>query len=320
MEWTDDLSVRLARGTTVRDLVVFLRAAEAGGTSRREVLTVLTERFALPFDDARLAMDRVMGGVVRASSGRPENEPDRVKDPLAWTSYRLELGLPVAAEAAGPAPGDRAAAAALLARARPGEPTRGTEDIAVALEVARLAVASDVRGPARSRLLVQAATSVSVAAEACIAGLGQRPCAPEGSQQWVDGVALAMAARQLAAEFAALPDPGLEQRALDLAGRITTRLLGQSHAFVGRAMIEAARCCLRVGDAGRAAGYAEAVLADFAILLDRFADDEPFDEHVIALEHLLAAVELVTEVRGASAELDALGGRTRRVLAGALPD
>jgi hypothetical protein len=89
VEWTDDLSLRLARGTRTRDLVLFLRAAERDATPRREVLAVLTERFALPFDDARLAMDRVRGGVIRASSGIAANEPDQVKDPVAWTSYRI---------------------------------------------------------------------------------------------------------------------------------------------------------------------------------------------------------------------------------------
>ncbi|GIE87057.1 hypothetical protein [Actinoplanes regularis] len=318
MEWTDDLSVRLARGTTTRSLVLFLRAADSEGTSRRDVLTVLTERFALPFDDARLAMDRVTGGVVRAASGIPENEPDPVKDPVAWTSYRLELGLPTADEAPGPSPEERAAAAALLAGARPGEPSRGTEDVAVALEVARLAVASRERDSARSRLLVQAATSLSVAAEACIARLGEQPCAPEGSQEWVDGVALAAAARQVTAGFADLPDPQLEERGLGLVGRIVTRLLGQCHAFVGRAMIESARCIQRNGDPSQAAGHAEAVLADFKVLLDQFESEDPADEYVIALEYLLAAIELLIEVRGGSAELTALADRTKGVLARSL--
>lgn len=53
------------------------------------MLAVLTERYALPFDDARLAIDRVRGGVVRASSGSPANQPDKSNDPLAWVSYRL---------------------------------------------------------------------------------------------------------------------------------------------------------------------------------------------------------------------------------------
>ncbi|QKV74361.1 hypothetical protein [Amycolatopsis sp. Hca4] len=314
MEWTDDLTVRVARGTSMGGLVSYLRAAPAQGVSRRDVLAVLTERFALPFDDARLAMDRVAGGAVRAASGNPANEPDPVKDPLAWLSYRLELGLPVDDDASGPSVEEQAAAEALLERARRGEPTHGTEDVAVALEVARSAVASQEPDSTRFHLLIEAATSLSVAAEACIARLGQLPCAPEGSQEWVDGVALAAAARQVTAKFAAQPDPQLEEQGLGLVGRIVTRLLGQCHAFVGRAMIESARCTRRNGDPDRAADHAEAVLADFQVLLDEFEVDAPFDEHVIALEYLLAAVELIIEVRGGSPELDALRDRTRLVL------
>ncbi|WP_433495876.1 hypothetical protein ACQP26_13345 [Micromonospora sp. CA-248089] len=320
MQWTDDLTVRLARGTSVHALVRYLRAAEKEGTRRRDVLAVLTERFALPFDDARLAMDRVGGGVVRAASGNPANEPDPVKDPLAWTSYRLELGLAVDDGDPGPSPEERAAAQALLEGARRGEPTRGTEDVAVALEVARLAVGSRERDRIRFHLLLEAATALSVAAEACIARLGQQPCAAEGSQEWVDGVALAAAARAVTAQFAAQPDPEFEERGLDLVGRIVTGLLGQCHAFVGRAMIESARCSLRNGDPDRAADSAEAVVADFAALLDRFEVDVPVDEDIVALEHLRAAIDLLTEVRGRSAELDALRDRTERLLAGSSID
>ncbi|GAA4974114.1 hypothetical protein [Actinoplanes utahensis] len=315
MEWTDDLTVRLARGTTVRRLAEFLRAADREGASRRHRLAVLTERFALSFDDARLVMDRVMGGAVRAASGNPENEPDPAKDPVAWTSYRLALGLPVPADPPWPGPEAEAAAEEMLAAARAGEPTRGTEDVAVALTVARLAVASREPDRVRFHLLLQAATALSVAAEACIARLGRQPCAVEGSAEWVDGVALAAAAREVTAMFAAQPDPQLEARGLGLVGRIVTRLLGQCHAFVGRAMIESARCARRNGDPDRAAGQAEAVVADFAGLLDRFDEDAPFDEDVIALEYLLAAVDIVTGVRGGAPELAALEARARRALA-----
>jgi hypothetical protein len=320
VEWTDDMTVRLARGTSARDLVVYLRAAHEEGTRRRDVLAVLTERFALPFDDARLAMDRVGGGVARAASGHPANEPDAVKDPLAWMSYRFELGLPVDDDAVGPSLQQRAFAEALLALARRGEPARGTDDVAVALEVAHLAVASQEPDRTRFHLLLEAATSISVAAEACIGRLGQRPFAPAGSQEWVDGVALAVAARQVTATFAAQPDPDLEERGLGLVGRIVTGLLGQCHAFVGLAMIESARCIHRNGDPERAANYVEAVLADFEVLLDWFEDDAPFDEHVIALEYRLAAVELMIEVRGNSTELDALRNRTKQVLDRSLKD
>jgi hypothetical protein len=43
-------------------------------------------------------------------------------------------------------------------------------------------------------------------------------------------------------------------------------------------MIESARRIRRNGDPDRAAGHAEAMLADFAVLLDEFEVDPPFDE------------------------------------------
>jgi hypothetical protein len=318
VEWTDDITVRLARGTSVTDLVVFLRAAADQQSPRRDVLAVLTERFALSFDDARLVMDRVGGGIAR--SGNPANEPDPAKDPVAWTSYRLELGLPVEDESLGPTPEQREAAEALLEGARRREPTRGTEDVAVAVEVARLAVASTEPDQTRFHLLLEAATSLSVAAEACIDRLGQRPCAPEGSLEWVDGALLAAAAREVTAKFATQPDPELEERGLGLVARIVTRLLGQCHAFVGRVMLDSARCIQRNGDPERAATHVEAVLNDFAVLLDWFADEAPFDEHVIALEYLRAAIELITEVRGSSPELEAMKSRTDEALGRAACD
>jgi hypothetical protein len=55
------------------------------------------------------------------------------------------------------------------------------------------------------------------------------------------------------------PDPEFEERGLGLVGRIVTRLLGQCHAFVGRAMVESARCIQRNGDPDRAATHVEAV-------------------------------------------------------------
>jgi hypothetical protein len=143
---------------------------------------------------------------------------------------------------------------------------------------------------------------------------------PGGSQEWVEGVALAAATRQVTAKFAAQPDPQLEERGLGLVGRIVTGLLGQCHAFVGRAMIESAHCIQRNGDPDWAATHVEALLADFQLLLARFEAEDPFDEHVIALEYLLAAVELIIEVKGSSAVLHALGDQTRQILARASID
>jgi hypothetical protein len=315
VEWTDDLSVRLARGTSVSMLVDYLSAAMSANTPRAEILGQLTERFALSFDDARLTMDRVQGGITRAMTRDPANEPDPIKDPVAWTSYRRARGLKVIVDDLGPSPEVEAAAIALVEGTRSREATCGTEDVAVALEVARLAIEPTERDEAAMRVLLEAATCVSVAAEACIDRLGPQPCAAGGSQDWVDGVQLAAAARAIAGAFARGGDTELEQRSYDLAGRIVTRLLGQSHALVGRAMLDSARCMQRNGDPEGAADRVDPVIADFQSLLDEFAHEAPFDEYRIGIEYLLAAVGLIIDVRGSNPELDDLSSRARGILA-----
>jgi hypothetical protein len=113
---------------------------------------------------------------------------------------------------------------------------------------------------------------------------------------WADGVRLAECSREVAAFFAALGFSKYERRALDLRARIVTRMLGSCHAHVGRAMLDSARCALRAGDTDRATSLCNSVVADFAHLVDdgERAEDRCFDEHRLALEHLLAALDLLT--------------------------
>lgn len=83
MESTDDLSVAVARGETLEALVDFILASQKSEQPWPAMRDVLTERFALSYDDARLAVDRVAGGRVRAGTSSPSNEPDPTKDPIA---------------------------------------------------------------------------------------------------------------------------------------------------------------------------------------------------------------------------------------------
>ncbi|MFZ6721788.1 hypothetical protein [Undibacterium sp. Ji49W] len=52
------------------------------------VQKALIEDLGLSSEDAALAWDRVHGGIVRASTGRNDNCPDKTKDPLAWLSFQ----------------------------------------------------------------------------------------------------------------------------------------------------------------------------------------------------------------------------------------
>ena len=63
----------------------------------------LVHRFGLLPDDADLAIDRAMGGAIRAATGNPENCPRREKDPIAWLSYQRCRREPALLEALRPA-------------------------------------------------------------------------------------------------------------------------------------------------------------------------------------------------------------------------
>ena len=79
-------------------------------------------------------------------------------------------------------------------------------------------------------------------------------------------------------------------------------------------MLDSARCVQRNGDPERAARCAEAVIADFEVVLDRCAGQAQFDEDVMAIDYLRAAIELVIGVKGRSKELDGLLARSKEAL------
>jgi hypothetical protein len=322
--WTDDLSVRVARGETLDSLVDYLIESEREGVPWPAIREVLTERFALSFDDARLVVDRVFGGRTRAATTHPANEPDRIKDPVAWISYRRARGEPTnVAGRADTAAEDREAESlwrdAYGGRGR----TRGITSVGVAIKLAELATATaEAAGEDGSRkrnVLLQAATALSTAAEACIEGLGEERYARERSQAWIDGIALEAASRRIAMLFGMLGSHDLEARGFDLRGRIVTGLFGHCHARVGRAMLDSVRCAERAGDLERAADLCKAVVGDFAVLLPEWEDtgEAPFDEHRIALEHLIAALDTLASIGGSAAdpEVSRMRARCSMVLA-----
>ena len=67
------------------DLV--LQAAHRG-TAAEEIELALAREFALNEDDARLARDRTLGGLVRAATRNPANRPAPDKDPIAFESFQ----------------------------------------------------------------------------------------------------------------------------------------------------------------------------------------------------------------------------------------
>lgn len=52
-----------------------------------EMVDQIAREFGMSDEDARLAFDRVQGGIIRALTACSDNCPDRGKDPLAWLSF-----------------------------------------------------------------------------------------------------------------------------------------------------------------------------------------------------------------------------------------
>lgn len=88
---TDDLSLKLQVGRKLEDLVGHVFAANEEGRQHEVLITELREQFGLSADDAEIAVDRVCGGIVRASPGNRANCPDRAKDPIAWMSFQRAI-------------------------------------------------------------------------------------------------------------------------------------------------------------------------------------------------------------------------------------
>jgi hypothetical protein len=54
-----------------------------------EIVRAIAFEFGMSESDAWLAFDRVQGGIIRALTARPDNCPDRDKDPMAWHSFQI---------------------------------------------------------------------------------------------------------------------------------------------------------------------------------------------------------------------------------------
>jgi hypothetical protein len=91
--FTDDMSIALPPGRSAEDVVDLILRAEAQKMPYETTLSELIA-FGLSEDDAMLAHDRALGGLVRAATRNPRNEPPKEKDPIAWTSYQRCLREP----------------------------------------------------------------------------------------------------------------------------------------------------------------------------------------------------------------------------------
>jgi hypothetical protein len=99
--WTADLSIALPPALTVEHVVDVILRAERDKLPRRATLAELVA-LGLSEDDAHLAVDRALGGIVRAAARHPSNAPARDKDPVAWASYERCMREPNLPESARP--------------------------------------------------------------------------------------------------------------------------------------------------------------------------------------------------------------------------
>lgn len=86
--YTDDLTIALPPGRSIAELVDVILTAALDNTPAEQIERLLVDQFGLSDDDADLARDRALGGLVRAATGNPANRPDPDKDPVAAKSHQ----------------------------------------------------------------------------------------------------------------------------------------------------------------------------------------------------------------------------------------
>ena len=91
MDWTDDVRIRVRPGRSVDELVDRILDASDSVRATPAFLAAVAGEFALSFEQARLALDRVQGGRVRAA-GDGARRPDDDKDPVAASAWRRVTG------------------------------------------------------------------------------------------------------------------------------------------------------------------------------------------------------------------------------------
>lgn len=88
---TDDLNLPLSSRRTVDEITAFVIEQARAKVDWEDLTKAIEETFGLSPDDAELVYDRVCGGVVRASTGNIDNQPDPVYDPFAYASFQRAL-------------------------------------------------------------------------------------------------------------------------------------------------------------------------------------------------------------------------------------
>jgi hypothetical protein len=86
----NNLSIALPPDWTEERLVDFVLSGRKRNLPYEEMLAELLS-VGLDRVDAELLIDRSLGGLFRAGTGNPANEPSSVNDPIAWAGYQRGL-------------------------------------------------------------------------------------------------------------------------------------------------------------------------------------------------------------------------------------
>lgn len=322
--WTDDCSVTPAPPFTIAHLVERVLAGEGSAPPFPD----LVFNFGLSEEDAELVLDRVGGGVLRASlgpKGAAANVPDAVKDPVAAEAFRRALGAPP------PPPMTRRHSAAwktlvgeitdeqTLVSALQGRRTLN-EFLAAELEALAflqaaldgdsvpaeqpknretLRFAAEVCGtlnsnPDANRVAVHLLTAIARWIQAAVTPImdNHRYLSPQDGS-WFE-VFEYEAALRLLAEISEQTDRSFWRACLNFRGSIVCSLLAAHPARVGRAMLDSARCELACGDNARAHDLANAVLRDFEAILRETANSGPLSPRdALLFRYLIDAARLL---------------------------
>jgi hypothetical protein len=309
--WTDDLSITVAPEYTLEQLVEFILESSQRNTQRDKVMHALTNTFGLSFEDARLAVDRVDGGQVRAETQNPANVPDPAKDPIAYISYQRARGAPPPISRSihtnvwqrlisilahdlgnatdyvsskefleGSASHEREAATLWrLAISAASEGAKPASSSSVALCLLCLAetmtgIKAEININCIRNVLLQVGVAIDSVGESRIVERGDNPHVLSGTPAWFDAIRLSEAASRLSTLYSEIGDGQYESRALYLRAKLVTHLLGHCYDRVGIAMLEHAQCERRLGHADRAADLCVPVVSDLARLVVERCEDE----------------------------------------------
>ena len=117
------MNIALPEHRSLEEVIALVISMARSGADRDDIEVSLVEEIGLSPYDAALAWDRVHGGIVRASTQRLDNRPDRADDPLAWLSFEYARRDPSIIAAIYPkyaeAAGSKSRASGQTATARP---------------------------------------------------------------------------------------------------------------------------------------------------------------------------------------------------------